>query len=349
MKKIGILTASRTNNIGTDLQAYAMQSIFSKYAEAEIIDYTCDQLEKSHSILPDLSIKKIYKAPYRIFKNIAHYMFRKKAFRYSPNSYSRTNFGTIGDRYDAIVVGSDQVWNLNITGFDTNFFLPNRTITADKYSYAASLGVLDITLWEKEYSLSSCLKQFKKVTVRESSGVVALEQIGVDAKEILDPILVADINLWERFKSRAIRKPYILIYQVNTPINMCADVIEYAKKNGLEIIRISEPTRFNRNVKTKSYVTMEKWISLVQNAELIITDSYHGLSFSIANNKNFRLLPLPSTEANTRSLCLINKLNLSDFIYSRLDFTKEPNWSKVNTMLSYMRQDAVDYIMEICR
>lgn len=349
MKRVGILTASRTNNIGTDLQAYAIQSIFSKYAEVEIIDYICDQLEKSHIVFPDLSIKSIYKAPYRVFKNIAHYKFRKKLFKYSPNSYSHTNFGTIGDRYNAIVVGSDQIWNLNLTGFDTSFFLPNDTIIADKYSYAASLGTLDIALWEKEYGISSYLKQFKKVTVRESSGVVALEQIGVHAKEILDPILVADINLWKNFKSRVVKKPYMLIYQVSTPIDMCADAVEYAKKKGWQIIRISEPTRFKRNIKTKSYVTMKKWISLVQNAELIITDSYHGLSFSIANNKNFRLLSLPNAEANTRSLCLINKLNLSEFLYPGLNFTREPNWGEVNTMLSYLRKDAIDYIMEICR
>ncbi len=348
MRKIGILTASRTNNIGTDLQAFAMQNIFSQYADVEIIDYICERLEESHAVLPSLSLKNIYKIPYRIYKNISHYMFRKKAFKYSIGSYTHTNLSTIGDKYDAIVVGSDQVWNLNITGFDTNFFLPDDKILAKKYSYAASLGVLNVVSWEKEYNISSFLKNFTKITVREGSGVTALEQIGIPAWEILDPILVADVDLWETFSDRNIKKPYILIYQVGTSINMCTAAIEYAKINGWKIIRISEPTRLYRGVKNRSYVSMRKWINFIQNAELVITDSYHGLAFSIANNINFRLLSLSNSESNTRSMCLINKLNLSKFLYSDSEFIEIPDWNEVNKIISSLKKEAVDYIKEIC-
>ena len=87
----------------------------------------------------------------------------------------------------------------------------------------------------------------------------------------------------------------------------------------------------------------------MQNAEMIITDSYHGLSFSIANKKNFRLIKLYNEAQNTRSFCLLKKLNLMEFIIGKNAFFKTPNWTQVDRLLEEQRKLAIEYIKHICK
>ncbi len=347
MKKIGILTACRTNNIGTDLQAYAMNKIFSQYADVEIINYRCDKLENSHKVFRSFSPGDIIRIPYFIFKNITHYRFRKSNISLSKKKYNKENISQTASKYDAIVVGSDQIWNMSITGNDLSFFCPWDDKNAKKYSYAASFGKTSLQKWEEKYSISSYLKDFCKITVREESGVMALKELGINSEYILDPILCADKNLWKTKKHS--NDAYSIIYQVGgVEGNYRKDLQEYAICNNQKIIRISPPTHSIEGIRTLSYVSMEKWINLMANAQVIITDSYHGLSFAIANNCNFRLVLLPDDNANTRSLCLLERLGLTDFIWGNRPLDEEPSWEEVNKKLDDEREKAKDYIKMIC-
>ena len=349
MKKVGILTATRTNNFGTDLQALAMQYIFSKYSNAELIDYQCERLESGNRILPRVTVKNLIKLPYALYKYISHFLFRKHYFKFSQTKYTVNSLCDINDKYDAVVVGSDQIWNMNLTGNDVNFFLPWDNMSFKKYSYAASLGSLNVKDWDKNFKISEYLYDFENVSVRETSGIEALSQIGISAKEDLDPIQLLDKDDWKSFSNEGNRKPYMIIYLVETKTDKCREAIEYAKAKGLKIIRISPITLPYKQVKTESFVSLKKWMTLLRNAELIITDSYHGLSFSIANHVNFRLINLSSDDKNTRSFCLLKKLSLSDF---RLDinnnFDDYPNWDKVAENLREERERSLKYIEEIC-
>ncbi len=349
MRKIGILTACRTNNNGTDLQCLAMQQLFSRYGNAEIINYKCEKLERSHKLIFNFSIEQILRIPYRLYLNISHGNFRRCYFNYSEKIYDKANVREIGNKYDALVVGSDQIWNLNITGKDMSFFFPWDNISADKYAYAPSLGVTDVREWESKYNLSSYLKGFKGITVRESSGVSALEKIGVEAEEMLDPLLAVEPNFWLSMNKPYKGKPYMLIYQVATEKSEAKAAIEYAQKHGLEIIRLSSfPSRPVKGVKTKSFVSLKKWLKLVQNAEMVVTDSYHGLSICVAMHTNFRLLLMPEDYQNTRSLSLLNNIGMSDFIAARNDWSIIPDWKRAEEFLTTKRKEADLYIKSIC-
>ena len=349
IKKIGILTASRTNNFGTDLQAYAMQYVFSKYCEAEVINYACEKLEGSRRLLPKFTAKNLINLPYSFYKKITHNLFRKKYINYSKKKYAPNSLNEIEESYDAVVVGSDQIWNMNITGNDTNFFLPWKNTKTERYSYAASLGVTDIKEWEKEYKLSKYLHDFNKVSVRETSAIETLNSIGIIAQEDLDPIQLVDEDAWCNLATRCKKKPYMLIYLVESNIHKCEQAIRYAKEKNWEIIRVSPPTYPCKGVKTKSFVSLRRWMSLVKNANIVITDSYHGLSFAIANKVNFRLVKLKNEEKNTRSLCLLNKLSISDFVVGSIDnYDGCPEWEKVANSVQVECEKSMNYIKSIC-
>lgn len=349
--KAGILTAARTNNNGTDLQALAMQRmLFSIGIDAELINYKCEKLERSHSICLNFTIRDILKIPIRIFKNYKHYVFRKKYFKPSDRLYTQKDISNVD--YDVIIVGSDQIWNLDITGNDINFFLPFYMKQTKKYSYAASLGKTNIKKFEDNFNISKYLKDFQKVSVREESGVKALAEIGIQARHDLDPILMVDNSYWSTVMERNYKKkkPYILLYTVEQNLEMVMRTKKLAKKNNLDIIMISDGLKPIKGVAIKRFVSVEKWLTYMSNAELIVTNSYHGLSFAIALEKNFRLIKLNKlSERNTRMLGLLKDLGLEDYVADNMEILEmnEPNWRKVNDKISKLRKNSLTYLESI--
>lgn len=348
--RVGILTASRTNNNGTDLQAAAMYKIFKQVGfDVEVIDYACEKLDRSKKILPSFSIKSFLRVPWRLFRNLSHESFRRKEFRHSAQTYFPETLSL--DSYDAIVVGSDQVWNLMITGYDTNFFLPSNIGKMKRFSYAVSLGKINISEWENDFKLSSLLSAFDGVSVRESSGVRALQDIGITAREDLDPLLCLDRSEWEGMSSKThIRRPYVLLYLVEECKEAERIAIDYAKKRQMDVVRIGCLNKPIKGVRTKSFVSVPKWIGLMNKADMVFTNSYHGLSTSIALNTNFRFFMLRNEEHNTRALCLLEKIRLREFVYRYTDvdsLEKHPDWRVVNETVLELRNQSIDYIKSI--
>lgn len=349
--KLGILTAGRTNNNGTDIQAYAMQKLFSEYNnDTEIINYICPKLERSHRLINKFSVGNILRIPYRIFNNVAHNRFRKKYLVTSKKVY--TNVELCQNDYNMIVVGSDQVWNLDITGNDLSFYLPFKTKTR-KISYAASLGRTELSIWDKEFKISSLLNDFASVSVREKSGVEAMRNIGVSARHDLDPILCADFKIWNNITySGRIPKNYILLYLVEGNHNAEKFAIDYGKKNNLKVISVTNSIRPVKGVKRSVYTGVEKWISYMRNADLIITNSYHGLSFAIANHKNVCTFLLKNhNQSNTRIQSLLEDLNLENTIMN-CETCGEINyvdWVQVEKRLEVLRHSSREHIKKLIK
>lgn len=345
--KAGILTAARTNNFGTDLQAYAMQKLFGKYCDVEIIDYVCPKLERSHKLMSGLSVKDFVYLPWKVYKNISHSLFRKKYFKKS-GIYTMNNIHTI--EYDVVVVGSDQIWNLDITGNDLNFFLPFEGIK--KFSYAASIGKTDIKPWQEKYDLKKYLAEFSQISVRETSGVDALEEIGVEARHNLDPILMIDKAEWKELATYKTPEKYIFVYLIQENDAAMKYAKDYAKRNGLKLVVFQSPGKFKKGIKKCVYCNVNRWISYIKNADMIITNSYHGLSMAVALEKNFRLFGIRnSVQNNSRMENLAKVLCLEEYVC--FDVVSEnsgcPDWEKVRKTLDSFRTKSLEYVKEITK
>lgn len=349
--KIGILTASQTNNNGTDLQALGMQLLFScAGAEAELINYHCKKLEENSKIVPSASIKNFLKLPVNLYNRNSHQKFRKKHFRYSNKEFDITNINEV--EYDRIVVGSDQIWNLDITGNDLGFFLPFESSVAKKYSYAASIGKTDITEWQKKYGIAQHLDKFENVSVREESGVKALEEIGVKARWDLDPLLMLPYDIWEKYAKKIQRKkPYVLLYLVeeNTKARIWAK--EYAKKNNLEVLMVNLGLRIFKGIKSVRFCSVEKWLWLMMNAECVVTNSYHGLSMAINFKTQVVLFELQkSVQSNTRMLSLVKRFEIEHCVVQKdIQFdNKKIDWDSTYKILYTLRDESFEYVKTIC-
>ena len=98
-------------------------------------------------------------------------------------------------------------------------------------------------------------------------------------------------------------------------------------------------------------MSVEKWLSYMYHAELVITNSYHTLSFAILFKKLFVLFKLNegNTQSNARMCDLLNTLGLKEQIYSGVEYTLPSNidWPSVESCLSFLRVKSEQYIQKI--
>ena len=157
MKKVAILTFSNTTNYGAVLQAYALKNkLINLGYDAEVLNYNCQAVkerEKIHVFDKNIrvTIKNILLIYPKFIRKITFKKFVRRENLYTKKTYNDKNISSTNNEYDIYVVGSDQVWNLQLSGYDYHYFLNFVSENKTKVSYAASLGSDEIDF--QEYSM----------------------------------------------------------------------------------------------------------------------------------------------------------------------------------------------------
>jgi len=229
--------------------------------------------------------------------------FAKEHYDISP-CYGIYDFYKLNDLCDGFAVGSDQVWNYGIsshTGYLSylNFARDDKL----KFSYAASLGhSVDFAPENERAVISKFLSRFDGISVREGSGVDLLRDCyGINAVQVLDPVFLADVHLWDELASKSEKKDvanekYLVTYILDPTEEKRKAILHIAKKLGnLKVINVLDglPWLFEKNRELMNLpncienVQVEDWLCFIRNSEFVITDSCHGLSFAIIFRKPF--------------------------------------------------------------
>jgi len=311
-KKIGIITFHRADNLGAALQAFALQTVLEKHcnARAEIIDYRCEALAKSMRTNGFASfLKSIPLRFYYFIKSLGFNKFRKQSLNLS-KPYLRENVRDSVSEYDAIITGSDQVWNLECSDNDTSYFLDFVDSKAKKYSYAASIGNYEFTE-ENAHEITRLLSDFNGISVRECSGKEKLRELSIN--DVLlhpDPVMLLSREEWLEFiPKRLCRKKYVLVYLIQSDVNVLASAQEYAEKHNCKIINNKKSIEFILHNSPLEF------LSFVYHAEAVFTNSFHGSAFSILFKKKLAAdVVLPNGKLNERVLELLNETNNQDCI-----------------------------------
>ena len=329
--RIGIMTLWKTEfNYGAILQCYALQEYLRKKGhEPYLIRYSNKKTKRSlrrFSVSKAINLIRDY---YRGFKKrkIMDFsrefeLFREKYIDVSEKEYvgyeSLKNNPPEADMY---IVGSDQVWNFYKTPIEYSrdpihaFFLDFGNKEIKKVSYAAS--------WDRQYLLDChideikpLLKKFDYVSVREKRGIDACEICECkNAEWVVDPTLMLTADEYRKIYNdnsvRYISGKYILIYMVLTQKQVFdVDYIyEFAKKRNLKVIYVAEDKTDDSY--QKYYPTIPEWLYLIDNAEYVVTNSFHGTVFSLIFHKQYGTIPLDgyskATNKKIESLCEIFK------------------------------------------
>lgn len=365
MKKIGILTFHNAINYGAILQAYSLQEkLISLGYDCEIIDYHNEYFKEIYD--SNLNPFKIHNkiGKYRLFlKYIIKFreMFNlkkkyKKLRTFMKENYKISRYYDVDNIdkanlvYDFFVVGSDQVWNMDLSKYDLNYYLNFVDKDEKKISYAASLGKEYLTGFEY-YNIKKLVSKFKDVSIREASGFNLLkEYCDIESKVVLDPTLLNGSKFWDKVALKSglnIKSKYVLIYMVQESKQVIEAAKIYAKKNNLKIISINR-LKDKFKYTCKDACSVPDFIYLIKNASCIFTSSFHGLVFSINFNKEFYYglsNKIPNNNSRLTDICI--NLGLKDReINENTNYNRIIDYEVVNEKLSKMISESINYIIK---
>lgn len=340
--KIGILTFHWAANYGAVLQAYALQqALKSLGANVEIIDYYPASYKKN--ILYAFKTKHINHIHRRIIevrKEKIIELFRKDNLKRSRYYKSDNELKQLLGEYDCIICGSDQIWNESFYKYGEHGktavyfldFLNNKTIKA---SYAASFGTTKYNT-ELLSEIRQYLSDFDYVSVREQTGVEILKEIGIDACVVADPTLLHDKTLYEKFTKGSINDKCAFTYMLHGKYKDAQSLVKYARNNGFTISNCG-------------IIGVEEWLSNIHNSGLVITNSFHGVAFSVVFRKPFVAIMINGSGMNDRIVTLLARLGLTDRIYSGDNsiIDKKIDWESVNGRLEKLKNIGYDYLRQI--
>lgn len=303
--RIGILTFHRGVNYGGILQCYALQKVLSKYGhEVEVIDYAPSSLSQLRRMYNKLKTLNSFQALWNVVKlrvfgrkpgsiskadDITLLCsrfddFRRNNIRISPKLTSTTIGQYANDHYDAIVVGSDQVWTSLYDSSSTYFLGWLPEFRGKRISYAAC-SAHSFVRGHRRVELANLLKKFSLVTVRDNTTASLVENITGER-----PQIVPDPTMLHNFKEFLIENDskgeYILTYILGSEIEGGHEQALARIKSQIGNISVYSIVSKTDNITPYSEqvfrnTSPEEWIRLIAGAKAVYTDSFHAILFSM--------------------------------------------------------------------
>lgn len=336
--KIGIMTFWWSqDNYGQILQCYALQKYLRDAGhDAYLIRYKNEERSPLWKrCLKAFNLSLLYKhLKYKINSckvkkeqicNDRHFdEFRKNYINQSEKFYSSyKELKENPPEADVYIVGSDQVWNFSFlkkiknSSYIHSYMLDFGKETTKKMSYAASWSMNSLSN-ELIAEIKPLLQKFSYVSVREKNGIDLCKQCGYDKAEfVCDPTMLLDVDVYRKlYKSEVIRKQdkkYLLLYMLNNECDFdIQKVYDFAKEKKLEVVYVTGNGVVDK--REKLFATILEWLYLIDNAEYIVTNSFHCCVFSSLFEKKYGVVKLKgkSSGMNTRMFALFNLLGIEE-------------------------------------
>lgn len=355
MKKVATLTFQNADNYGAMLQCYALQHAINKIddVEAKVLNYQCSYMLRPFGVRA-LKRKGIVRyilgnvnACVRKFRHKKFQEFRKKIPMTEP--LSRCKLDRIESEFDLFIVGSDCVWNDDITNKDSTFLLDFIKDNNKKGSYAASFGFQNVDIKLIEY-YKPLLEKFKYINCREKSGVYNVKKIcNKNANLVLDPTILLSKKEWNEIAiSPKSDGKYIFVYQLSPSKLLEYTVYELQKKTGYKVITIPFPLGGKYKTKKDLFAGPREWIGYIKDAEYIVTDSFHGTVFSTLFEKQFFSC---INENGTRIVNILTQLGMEQYIYtndSKPNLSRTPiEYNLITPILNEKRKESIDILKKM--
>ena len=368
-------------NYGSALQAYAMQEGIAKCGvKTEIIDYQPQgdasskaRLQKNWKKL--FSIKKwkqyltrrfiterkFYADPKRAARRAERfYAFQAENFRLSERITDNDNLACIQDRYDALVCGSDQIWNPTYVGHDLSYFLDFAGDDAKRIAYAPSIAVMELPA-EYKNEMREQLDKFAQISVREAQSVSVVQKLtGRQAAVVVDPTLLLRWEDWQAIEKAPdiayTKEPYIFCYFLGPNPEYRTFVDQLKQLTGRRIVNVScvelKVFRDYGDV-TCDDIGPSEFVYLIHHADYVCTDSFHGTVFSMIYERNFftfkRYRDDRSASENSRIYTLLDMAGCPErLVGSREELERlyrtPPDHARIRDRIESRRRASVDYL-----
>ena len=372
--KIGLITYHSAYNFGSVLQAYATQETIRKIAgNCEIINYrTREQkryysifkIEKSTNIIKSVA-KNVLSIPLYVQKRDRQKKYEelfKKIFNLSEECEEPEDVYNIWEKYDLIVAGSDQIWNkysneLNHVSWKYMYPYILHGYKGKKISYASSPANMTI---DDINNIIEDLRKFDYISFREKRSCDFLNKtFKLNAMNVLDPTFLLQKDDWiKKMQLNCIHEEnYILYYALGSRKETSYSLKKlksYADEKKLKVKVIAPLTILNR-VKDVEFIYNADpvdFLNLINNAKIVITDSYHGTILSVNFNKEIYSF-CRNGGADFRKSDILTRLGLKERIIKNIDDfinedkkEKQLNYSIINTKLNSLREKSMKYLID---
>lgn len=337
--QIRIVTFFKERNCGAVLQAYALTKYLEKTGNiVEILNYDPFYGKKYGTAN---IVKRIILSGVHFIQNCKFKNFRNKNLNLSEKIISAEEIHRLPS-CDLYITGSDQVWNPYLTdGYDDIFFL-NFITDAKKMSYSASYGREDFS---EEYlnTIKRFIKDYLAVSVRESSFCEVLTDAGIKANYTVDPVFLFDKAFYKAIERKSKYSNYCLIYTKSET----DDIWEYARiiaeKRNLKIIDTSKIKKMPGVYKTNPLIDPYDFLGLIDGADIVLTNSFHGTAFSIIYNKEFYCMS--AGDANARLVSLLSHTGLTNRMISGKSFEiKTIDYNYANKRIKEFAESSKEYL-----
>lgn len=349
--KIGVLTYHYSrNNYGAVLQTFASISILRKLGLNPII----------LDLRPKVELSKKNNIKSKILRSLRGEKkfddFRNKHMKFTNPLITYEDCKSQNSFFNAFYVGSDQVWRPIMAKERLyRYFLDFADDDKDKISYAASFGT---DIWEgtekDTTKISDLLKRFKAISVREDSGVaICKDEFNVKATHVLDPTFLLGQKDYDKIiestrKNSKYPSKYIGLYLLDDIKGEGLIPKKIQEKTGIKTKNIYSKTLRIFNYKFFRYNEVGEWLQGIKNAEIVITDSYHCVIFSIIFQKEF-ICVINERKGVSRIESLLKMLGLENRMYKADDLSIEINnppidYLKVSKKLDQQKEKSLKYL-----
>ena len=270
-------------NYGSALTNYALHETLAEMGKT-VLMLEWPTWEKATWPIPDSHTRRFARRHYDIsmrqtYDNLDHFNYHCESF----------------------ILGSDQLWNYYSVKENGNYFFLDFVHPGKrKIAYATSFGhSTSFFPKERQLEISEYLQQFTAISVREKDGVdICRDTFGVHAVQTLDPVFICSPSAYEKAINDAEaseKEPYILGYILNPTEEKRNALLRASRKLQLPLkVILDGQENYDKNYKAMNLndavlgtVGVEDWLYYFENAQFILTDSYHGLCFSLIFHKNF--------------------------------------------------------------
>lgn len=361
-KKVLVITRHAIANYGSLLQAIATQKVVEDLGyDCKVIDYIRKDEYRANSTLTIAKTKNkirknpilfllycLVRFPENIIINGKFEKMRKRLLPMTKLVHTKEELKNDLEKADIYMTGSDQVWGpVLYGGYEWAYFLDFVDHNKKKVAYAASFGKMDIdeptaSRMKKYLSLYDC------VAVRENQANKLLGEWGIDSKQVIDPTLLLNAEDWKKLLNYSDHKnkgKYVLIYQIHNNKKLSLYAESFAKKMNLPLIRVS--SMLHQCFKGGRFVAvpdLTEFLTYINNAAYLVTDSFHGTAFAINLNTPFVTL-MPETGTSARNISLLELTGLTDQIAKDVDdfhvLDHEVDFTGANNILETEREKSM--------
>ena len=337
----------------------SMMTNFALYKTLSDMGYNCIFADIPDHLWPE-SI--VHRNPRFITRRFGY-----KHFNLTRKYKDRADLKNVNELADTFIVGSDQIWNYNLCkSAGTYFYLDFVDDDKKKIAYGTSFGHSSFRGNNEERKTAGYyLNRFDAVSVREDYAVdLCKSAFGVDAVQVLDPVFMCNKEHYLKCieESEASKNPpakkYVLAYILDPTEEKQYVLEETAKRLGAELLcipnaQVKDDLRARWRLPILEDIDMEDWLYYFKNAEMVVTDSFHGSCFSIIFERQFVAIGnekrgLERFHSLLNELGLVDKLVLSaSEIFERDSiFTEAIDYSKVNAKIEELRKTSMNWLKD---